>query len=97
MTAKGKEGIRLKARVRMVRKHLYRISQRKPGVFTTEKSIAHPESRQALKKELSKGEITAIQIIIAIIIFDVNSQLRHRGVVPRRWHLVAGQYVATGQ
>ncbi|MBW9256173.1 MAG: lysophospholipid acyltransferase family protein [Candidatus Thiodiazotropha sp. (ex. Lucinisca nassula)] len=51
------EGIRLKARVKMVRKHLYRISQRKPGVFTTEKSIAHPESRQALKKELSKGEI----------------------------------------
>ncbi|MEW8441320.1 MAG: lysophospholipid acyltransferase family protein [Candidatus Thiodiazotropha taylori] len=51
------EGIRLKARVKMVRKHLYRISQRKPGVFTTEKSIAHPESRQALKKELSKGEV----------------------------------------
>jgi putative hemolysin len=51
------EGIRLKARVKMVRKHLYRISQRKPGVFTTEKSIAHPESRQALKKELSNGEL----------------------------------------
>lgn len=51
------EGIRLKARVKMVRRHLYRISQRKPGIFTTEKSIAHPESRQALKKELSKGEV----------------------------------------
>jgi putative hemolysin len=50
------DGIRLKSRVKMVRKHLYRISQRKSGVFTTEKSIAHPESRQALKKELSKGE-----------------------------------------
>jgi putative hemolysin len=51
------EGIRLKSRVKMVRKHLYRISQRKTGVFTTEKSIAHPESRQALKRELSKGEL----------------------------------------
>jgi putative hemolysin len=51
------EGIRPKARVRMVRKHFYRISQRKAGVFTTEKSIAHPESRQSLKKELGKGQL----------------------------------------
>jgi putative hemolysin len=51
------EGIRAKARVRMVRKHFYRVSQRKAGVFTTEKSIAHPESRQALKKELSRGQL----------------------------------------
>ncbi|MCU7842755.1 MAG: lysophospholipid acyltransferase family protein [Candidatus Thiodiazotropha sp. (ex Monitilora ramsayi)] len=51
------EGIRPKARVRMVRKHFYRVSQRKTGVFTTEKSIAHPESRQTLKKELSRGQL----------------------------------------
>ncbi|MET0068753.1 MAG: lysophospholipid acyltransferase family protein [Candidatus Thiodiazotropha sp.] len=51
------EGIRPKARVRMVRKHFYRVAQRKAGVFTTERSIAHPESRQALKKELSKGRL----------------------------------------
>lgn len=51
------EGIRPKARVRMVRKHFYRIAQRKAGVFTTEKSIAHPESRQALKRELAKGQL----------------------------------------
>ncbi|MCU7811621.1 MAG: lysophospholipid acyltransferase family protein, partial [Candidatus Thiodiazotropha sp. (ex Notomyrtea botanica)] len=51
------EGIRPKARVRMVRKHFYRVFQRKAGVFATEKSIAHPESRQALKKELSKGQL----------------------------------------
>jgi putative hemolysin len=51
------EGIRPKARVKMVRKHFYKVAQRKSGVFTTEKSIAHPESRQALKKELSKGQL----------------------------------------
>jgi hypothetical protein len=44
------EGIRPKARVKMVRKHFYKVAQRKSGVFTTEKSIAHPESRQALKR-----------------------------------------------
>lgn len=49
------EGIRPKARVRMVRKHFYRVFQRRSGVFTTEKSIAHPEPRQSLKKELGKG------------------------------------------
>ena len=51
------EGIRPKARMRMVRKHFYRVAQRKSGVFTTERSVAHPESRQALKKELAKGEV----------------------------------------
>jgi putative hemolysin len=51
------EGIRPKARVRMVRKHFYRVAQRKAGIFTTESSIAHPESRQALKKELAKGDL----------------------------------------
>jgi putative hemolysin len=51
------DGIRPKARVRMVRKHFYRVAQRKPGIFTTERSIAHPESRQALKRALSKGRL----------------------------------------
>lgn len=51
------EGIRSKARVRMVRRHFYRVAQRKPGVFATEKSIAHPESRQSLKKELGQGRL----------------------------------------
>ncbi len=51
------EGIRPKARVRMVRKHFYKVAQRKQGVFSTERSIAHPESRQALKKELAKGQL----------------------------------------
>jgi putative hemolysin len=51
------EGIRTKARVRMVRKHFYKVAQRKQGVFSTERSIAHPESRQAVKKELAKGQL----------------------------------------
>ncbi len=51
------EGIRPKARLRMVRKHFYRVAKRKAGVFTTERSIAHPESRQALKKALAKGQL----------------------------------------
>lgn len=50
-------GIRNKARVRMVRKHFYRVAQRKAGVFSTERSIAHPESRQTLRKELAKGQL----------------------------------------
>jgi putative hemolysin len=51
------EGIRSKARLRMVRKHFYRVAQGKAGVFATERSIAHPESRKALKKELAKGRL----------------------------------------
>ena len=48
------EGVRQKSRVRLLRKHIYRIARRKPGVFTTEKRIAHPASRQNLKKELAR-------------------------------------------
>jgi putative hemolysin len=51
------EGIRPKARVRMVRKHFYRVAHRKGGIFATERSIAHPEPRQALKKALGKGQL----------------------------------------
>lgn len=50
-------GITARAQVKMLRKHLYRIGQRRPGIFATEKSIAHPESRQALKCELRAGEL----------------------------------------
>lgn len=52
----GESGINHKALVKMLRKHLYRIGQRRPGIFATEKSIAHPESRQALKSELREAE-----------------------------------------
>jgi hypothetical protein len=41
----------------MLRRHLYRLASKKPGLFQTEKSIAHPESRQTIKQELRKGEL----------------------------------------
>jgi putative hemolysin len=54
--ALGESGINHKALVKMLRKHLYRMGQGRPGIFATEKSIAHPESRQALKSELREAE-----------------------------------------
>jgi len=55
--ARHLEGVNLKpkALVKMVRKHLYRVGRNKPGLFVTEKRIAHPESRQAIKRELQQG------------------------------------------
>ncbi len=50
-------GLRAKGQVRMLRKHLYRVARGKGGYFATERSIAHPESRQELKRELSRGEL----------------------------------------
>ncbi|MCW8891416.1 MAG: lysophospholipid acyltransferase family protein [Sedimenticola sp.] len=52
----NESGINHKALVKMLRKHLYRIGQDRAGIFATEKSIAHPESRQALKSELRQAE-----------------------------------------
>lgn len=52
----SESGLRPKAQVKMLRKHLYRIGQCRNGIFATEKSIAHPESRQSLKSELRAAE-----------------------------------------
>lgn len=41
-----------KTRLRLVQRHLHRIARGKKGIFETERSIAQPEPRQALKKEL---------------------------------------------
>lgn len=38
--------------VNLLKKHLYKISKGKKGLFPTQTSIAHPESRQEIKKEL---------------------------------------------
>lgn len=48
--------LRPKAQVKMLRRHLYRIGQGRSGIFATEKSIAHPESRQFLRRELREAE-----------------------------------------
>jgi putative hemolysin len=46
-----------KTKVKLLRKHLYRVARNRPTVFTTQKAIAHPIDRQLLKKELSSCEL----------------------------------------
>jgi len=41
----------------LVSDHLRRIGRGKPALFTTQKSIIHPQNRQALKAELKHAEI----------------------------------------
>lgn len=43
-----------KTKVRLFKKHLYRIAHDKTGMFTTQSAIAMPEQRQALKKAIQK-------------------------------------------
>lgn len=43
-----------KTQVKLFKKHLYRIAKGKKPVFSTQKCIAHPEDRQALKHELQQ-------------------------------------------
>ena len=44
------------AKLKLLRKHVYRLGKGKRGVFVTESGIAHPESRQRLREELSGAE-----------------------------------------
>ena len=53
----AKTNIDVKTTVKLFKKHLYRISKGKKGIFETEKAIAHPEDRQKLKKELLKTKL----------------------------------------
>ncbi|MFW6307609.1 MAG: GNAT family N-acetyltransferase, partial [Campylobacterales bacterium] len=46
-----------KTEINLLKKHLYKVSKGKKGVFTTQKCIAHQEDRQKLKKELSECEL----------------------------------------
>ncbi len=43
--------------VNLLKKHLYKISKNKKGLFPTQTSIAHPESRQEIKKELKDSTL----------------------------------------
>jgi putative hemolysin len=45
------------ARVKLVKKHLYRIGNKRSGLFKTVSAIAHPENRRLLKQELSASEL----------------------------------------
>lgn len=45
------------ARVKLFKKHLYRLAKDKPGLFITQSAIAHPEDRIALKKAIAQCEL----------------------------------------
>lgn len=49
--------INLSEKTRLLRKHLYRVAKRKSPLFKTEKTIAHPQDRRVLKKELKDSQL----------------------------------------
>lgn len=46
-----------KLKARLLKKHLYRIARDRKPLFSTEKTIAHPQNRQRLKQELRQAEL----------------------------------------
>jgi len=44
-------------KTKLLKKHLYRIAKNKKPLFTTEKTIAHPQNRQSIKHELRDSEL----------------------------------------
>lgn len=46
-----------KALAKRLKKHLYKIGKGKNAIFVTEKTIAHPEDRAALKKEFNSAQL----------------------------------------
>ena len=40
-----------------LKKHLYKVGRRRRPIFETEKTIAHPENRQALQEELKEAQL----------------------------------------
>lgn len=55
-SAYGAMAVRRSDKVKMFKKHLYRIGQGKKPLFATESAIARPERRTELKKAISQGE-----------------------------------------
>lgn len=47
----------LKTKVTLLKNHLYRIGKNRPGIFTTQSAIAHPEERQTLQRALAECEL----------------------------------------
>jgi putative hemolysin len=47
----------LSQHTKLFRKHLYKIAKGKKGIYKTEQCIAHPQSRQIIKKELATAEL----------------------------------------
>ncbi len=50
-------GLNDKMQITLLKKHLYKISKNKRGIFLTQKCISHPEDRKELKKELNSSKL----------------------------------------
>ncbi|PHS31447.1 MAG: GNAT family N-acetyltransferase [Methylophaga sp.] len=46
-----------KEKVKLIKRHLYRLAKNKSSLFTTEKTIVHPQERRPIKKELESAEL----------------------------------------
>jgi putative hemolysin len=44
-------------KAKLLRRHLYRLAKGKKPLFVTEQTIAHPQERRAIKKELQQAEL----------------------------------------
>lgn len=56
----SQSGLAINTQVKLFKKHVYKVGKRKKGVWPTQSSVAHPESRKALKQiiasQLQLGE-----------------------------------------
>ncbi len=43
--------------INLLKKHLYRISKGKKGIFLTQKAVAHPEDRKTIRAELKRSKL----------------------------------------
>lgn len=50
-------GLNDKMQVNLLKKHLYKVSRNKRGIFATQKCISHPEDRKEIKKELNISKL----------------------------------------
>ncbi|WP_151671891.1 lysophospholipid acyltransferase family protein [Nitrincola schmidtii] len=61
----------LKTRLKLLRKHIYRLPKNKPSLFVTEKPIAHPEERLLLRRALRQANcLGQTQDGMQIYLFD---------------------------
>ena len=49
--------LELPAKVKLFKKHLYRLAKDKPALFKTQSAIAHPEDRKILKKAIESCQL----------------------------------------
>lgn len=50
-------GLSQKVLINLLKKHLYKISNNKAGIFATQTCIAHPEDRQEIKAQLREAQL----------------------------------------